>query len=268
VNMPPCEKCGGSGVIEKDGKTYECQCALLRRLAAAMPGFVRVAIVSKAHIVHPITDDINKNYLIDAAWSDARALIKVAMYKHPNLHFRITSDREIRDVGVGSTSRQARGDDATIVFNSLQDYMEPPKLVIVRLNELGYKNRAAAGLLEEALNIRVDRGLTTWVLNNKNKPFSPASHAYSEAVWDLIHTAFKKIDIPRIACPPAPDISAEPVTKPVQEEKPKHPASQENKPPTRKPKIRSSPDGDADEEVGSKLGIYGSGLGPKSRKGF
>jgi hypothetical protein len=264
-SMANCDKCGSTGVIEREGKTYECQCALLRRLAASMPSFIRSTIVSKEHVVHPITDNIRNSYLIDAAWSDARAIIKVAMYKNPNIHFRITSDREIRDVGVGSTSRQARGEDAVVVFNSLQDLMESPQVVIIRLGELGYKNKAAPGLLEEALSIRTDRGLSTWILNNKNRPFGPASYAYSETVWDLIITSFRRIDVPRIACPPISTLTADPI-EPIQtvEESKKRNQSSEIK----KSKIQPSPDDDADSEssVTSKFKFCGQGLNSKSRR--
>ncbi|MGA1822838.1 MAG: hypothetical protein ACMUIG_09960, partial [Thermoplasmatota archaeon] len=48
---------------------------------------------------------------------------KAVMIKNPNMSVKITSDREIRDVFVGSTSRAARG-DGEIVYNNLEDLMK------------------------------------------------------------------------------------------------------------------------------------------------
>jgi hypothetical protein len=144
-----------------------------------------------------------RNVFLRAVLPDLNALMKVALYKlvatKGDTFVRFTSDRIIRDVGVGSTSRSARGDDAVFCFNNLQDLMEAPHLVIVRLNELRYKNKAAAGLLEEALCIRVDHGMPTWVLSDLNNPFGPSSTAYSDAVWGLLHSAFTQVLVPRIA---------------------------------------------------------------------
>jgi hypothetical protein len=266
----PCLKCGQSGSYEENGKVYECSCAVLRRLAAAMPVYIRTAPVEKKHITIGIAERVRSSLFLKAAWADVKAIIKVAMYKHPNFHFRLTSDREIRDVGVGSASRNARGEEAVIVYNSLQELMESPKLVIVRLNELGYKNKAAPGFVEEAISIRLDRGYPVWLISDLNKPFTPGSFAYSEQLWDLICSSFDHVSIPRISNPQrfstddqnasaAPrkievvDVSDNAPEKPVRSfEKPKPDVQEE--------KIRPAPVVEEPEEKESKNSMYGSGL--------
>ncbi len=194
-----CEFCNGSSYFEKDGKIYECRCALLKRLAASMPIFIRDSRVKEEHANHILTNKYKGLYYIHCHWSDIKPIIKVTLIKNPNLHVKITSDREIRDVGVGATSKSAKSEDSDSIYNTLQELVEPPHLLIIRLNELGYKNKAAPGFLEEAISIRADRNMPVWVLSDKNKPFSFNSFAYSETVWDLISQTFRTVDIPKIA---------------------------------------------------------------------
>ena len=190
--MAPCEICGNAGVVERDGKLLECECAELRRIAAAMPSYIRTAKVKEEHVRASvdgkgrIIDSIDKSLYIIAYWNDMRAFIKLVMLKHRKKFIRIISDRELRDVFVGSTSRAARGDDSKEpVYNSIEDLVKAPDLLMIRLNELAYKNKAASGILEEALCYRFDRNEPVWLLSNATKPFGQGSIAYSDAVWSL-----------------------------------------------------------------------------------
>jgi len=76
--------------------------------------------------------------------------------------------------------------------------MDLPNLVIVRLNELHYTNKAAPGALLEAVSFRLDRDKPTWVISDSDRPFTSASFAWSESVVELLGTGFTKTVIPRI----------------------------------------------------------------------
>lgn len=196
--MIGCKKCSFTGVIEKGEKIYECQCAFNRRIAASMPLNIRIATVVKEHAMHPIINMLQKNLFINAVSDDMKAILKVIIYINSNLFIKITSDVEIRDVGVGSTSRQSRGDDAKVVYNNLHEFIDSPDLLIIELGNLKYKNKAAAGLLEEAINLRIKSNYI-WLFSDKDNPFGPGSHSYSTELWKLIHSPiFTQIDIPRI----------------------------------------------------------------------
>lgn len=206
--MATCTICEGAGVIEKDGQYLECECAEIRRIAASMPVFVRSAQAKEEHIkflapvrrgdLRPIRliDAIYRSFFIISQWADMRSFIKLIMIRHRKKFLRITSDREIRDVYVGSASRSARGEDSKEpVYNSLQDLVETPDLLLIRLNELGYKNKAAPGALEESLCYRLDRNLPIWILSDASRPFGQGSFSYSENVWSIICSMDKfKID--------------------------------------------------------------------------
>jgi hypothetical protein len=249
-----CEICGNVGVLERDEKLYECECAELRRIAASMPAFVRTVLVKDAHIQATlpgtkirITDAIDKSLYITAYWDDMRAFIKLVMLKYRNKYVRVISDRELRDVFVGATSKSSRGENSKDpIYNSIEDLVKPPTLLIIRLNELGYKNKAAAGILEEAICYRLDRGMPLWLLSNSARPFSNSSYAYSETVWSLI-TSLTKFRIEPIS---QVDISIESNT-----------LSLEQAPSLSSPKLRSPKNirNDNDDDLGG-LSIFGTGV--------
>jgi hypothetical protein len=273
--MAACEKCGGIGVIEKEDRLYECLCAYLRRRAAEMAPYIRKAPVNSKHLELPIIELTDKLLYVISPWADMKAIIKIVMIKNPKKYIRITSDREIRDVFVGATSRAARGDDEeqAMVFNTLQDLMDIPDLVIVRLNEMHYKNKAAPGALVEAVSFRADRDKPTWMISDTDRPFTNNSHAWSESMAELLSSGFVKTVIPRILpknviedtfmtelLPPQSDLSvaspglsegqrtlgvSQPPLAPSEPEKPKK--SQ-----------RKAPSGPSEETSG--LAMYGSGL--------
>ncbi len=290
--MQKCVECGGSGVIEKQDKTYECRCAFVRRMASTMPAFIRRADVKPDHLSQSVLKATKKHVLVVAAWQDMKAIIKAVMIMHASKYIKITSDREIRDVYVGSKSKAARGDEDGAVYNSLEDLMDVPDLVIVRLNELSYKNKAAPGALEEAICYRVDRDKPTWLFSDQDKPFNQGSHAYSDSIADVIKSNFPAVRIPRILTvsvslddldlepspvvesvlevkyespvlgskveiPPEPE-TIRPKTKPVSKFTPQP----DDDPKPRKPKIRPSEDDDA----GSGLSLYGSGISSSKSK--
>lgn len=276
--MSNCHICLGLGVIEKDNKSFECQCSFIKRISAAMPLYIRKAIIKKEHLELPIFGMLRRHIMVVASWADGKSVLKGLMIGNPGKLIKITSDREIRDVYVGSKSRAAKGDEDGKIYNSLEDLMEPPDLMVIRLNELSYKNKAASGALEEAINYRVDRDKPTWLFSDIDKPFTIGSFAFSDSVSDIIKTYFITYRINRILPNSSYDMEdilpieiggTEPVTKPVMQTQeaisksltvPIHSeaSTNEEKPPeiSRKPKIRPSEDEDAD--VG--LSMYGSGL--------
>jgi hypothetical protein len=233
-----------------------------------MPPYIRKAHVLKKHLDTGLPDKINRSYYIISSWVDMMAIIKAVMIKHHKKQIRITSDREIRDVYVGSRSAQARAamNDPDKIMNTLEDLMDLPNLVVVRLNELSYKNKAAPGALEEALSYRVDRDKPTWVISNVDRPFGNGSFAFSDTVWELLQSAFETIQVPRIspftiiAPPEVRSVSLDPIDGSDE------PDSEPPKPKPSKKKasrVRSVPD---DEPVSGGIKMFGQGIQKSGKK--
>lgn len=272
--MTECAKCGGREVVERDGKLHECVCSLIKRVAASMPPYVRKADVLPAHLELPIVRAVDQSVYVVAAWSDMKAVIKAVMLKNPNKLVRVTSDAEIRDVFVGSKSKASKTADYDgEIFNNLQDLMDPPDLMIVRLNEMAYKNKAAAGALEEALSYRLDREKPTWVLSNLDKRFVQGSFSYSDSVAELLSTGYFHMNIDRISKRPSIDegLFADPVEagsrSGTQDARPSpRPQPQQSHPKRRKQK-QDPEDLPIGVEAGSPLARYGTGVEKPKRFG-
>jgi hypothetical protein len=290
-----CKICGGSGIVEKQDdrprkdfepgevlarKIVECECAFWDRVASTMPAYILSAHFSARHLESPLMGAVRKSCFIQGAWVDVRAIIKAVMMKHYDKLFRVTSDRELKDVWIGSKSRSNAEDDAKVVYNSVEDLMgggdqksrplASPDLVIVRLNELGYKNKAAPGVLEEALCCRIDYGRPTWVLSDLDKPFGTGSYSYSESVWDILTTRLSLVRVPRITPRvelPPPDPDERPVVRARPDSASPEPPEEDVRPspaperPERAKRVQSVPD----EDMPKGLGMYGSGLGSKKK---
>ncbi len=203
-----CNKCGGVGVEEINGKLYECQCAFIRRVAASMPHYIRRSKVLNKHLDLPLISMINKSIFVSASWNDMKAIIKLMMIKYSNKFIKISSDAEIRDVYVGSKSKSSKSDDFNgEIYNNLQDLMDPPDLMIIKLNEISNKNKAASGALLEALNYRLDRDKPTWAFSDTDKKFDNSSFAYSQAVASLLSNEYQHVNIPVMIQKPTIDNS-------------------------------------------------------------
>jgi hypothetical protein len=163
-----------------------------------MPPFIRKADIKPEHLGLPLLKQLKRHFLVVAGWPDMKAVIKAIMISQPRFFLKITSDREIRDVYVGSKSKANRADPDDKVYNSLEDLMDLPDLVVVRLNELSYKNKAASGALQEAIMYRVDRDKPTWLFSDTDKPFTAGSHAYSDSMGSVIKDYFSVQKISRI----------------------------------------------------------------------
>jgi hypothetical protein len=275
-----CEICGGAGTYEKDGKSIECECSLWTRIGSSMPPYILSARFLPQHLESPLLRCFDRSCFVIGSWIDLRAIIKATMMKYHGKFFRITSDREALNVFLGSKSKASLQEDAKVVYNSVEDLMGGgdqkgrssvgPDLVILRLNELGYKNEAAPGILEEAIGCRLDYGKATWVLSDLDKPFGSGSFSYSDAVWDMLHTSFIQVRVPRItprsevAPPVIPNILSD-----VEDEEPNHPVSpvKEKSPARSSENVRRTIQSVPDEDSTSGLGMYGAGLSNKKRFG-
>lgn len=196
AQLRSCKKCENTGVIEKDDKYIECQCAYVRRLVSSMPAYIRKTQVVKEHLSIPIIKDWRHHYMVSSSWADMRAVIKAWMILNDTKRLQITSDREIKEVFVGNKSRSDTDVEyLTARYESIEDLVDSADLLIIKLNELGYKNKAAPGALEEALNYRIDRDKITWIYNDARRPFGHTSFCYSEAVADLIASTYKSVVI-------------------------------------------------------------------------
>jgi len=237
-----------------------------------MPAQIVMAKVLDEHVKQIPVRSVSKSMFILAAAPDMWAIIKLAMIASRSKFIKLITDSEILDVYLGKKARQVKGSDVIErvgdIYNSLQELMEPPDLAIIWLNKIGYKNKAAAEVLEEAVCYRIDQEKPTWLFSDLDKPFVESSKAYSESLMYYIKSTMPTVRIPRILPRMTLDSSLNPDPLPHQtttDNGPKvqnrlvqsEPARDSEKKP--RPKIQSAPD------EGDLLPEYGTGLGPKKQ---
>ncbi len=197
-NIEWCKPCTGVGWCMKDDVPHECMCGYLRRIQAGMPPHLKRATVKKEHVRLSVVNQTKDNLFLIAHWSDVRAILKILLMTS-NRFIRDTNDLDLKEVYVGSLSKKQRSVDYEgVIYNSLADFVIPPDLLVVRLNFISNSNKAASGVLEDSIKLRVDYGKPVWLVSDPTDPFSTTSISYSKRVADLIAREFTRVLVPKI----------------------------------------------------------------------
>lgn len=145
----------------------------------------------------PIEDRTNENLIIRCAfWHDILPHLKwVLAYKGLQYFFKIIDDLRIKNVFVGAESYRSRpmhARDEVATYNTVGDLVAEPDLLIIRLGQLGYQNRAAGGALKEALLCRSALNKPTWLVVDDHNGWGHSSGADVEY---YVNTNFEEIRI-------------------------------------------------------------------------
>jgi hypothetical protein len=201
----------------------------------------------------PTVDRTNENLLIKCSWKRTlRSHLKWTLGCKVLMPFTflITDDVLAKEVYLGQyIAKGRRENDTRPIYNSLTDLMSEPDLVIFRLGLLGYSNKAAAGILKEALMVRVGKGKPTWVVEDPDYPWS---HSRSADVEDFIDRTFEELVIPELDGEVEPDIETNiEVSEVPRRPKPKVVAVKASRP--RPPPVEESVEEDETPDLDIKL---------------
>jgi hypothetical protein len=274
-----CKPCNGQGWCMVKEVPFECMCGHLKRVAAGMLPYIKLANVEREHVRLPIVRRSRDNLFIEGHWNDMCAIVKILMMTGTNGHVKIADENELRDVYVGSFSKASKSSDFTgVVYNSISDFVGPPDLLIIRLNTLTNKNKAVPGVLLESVKTRYDYGKSTWLLSDVERPFNPHSLSYSDEAGVLIASAFEKVVLPKINQRESEQVQSFFMTNAISplalEAEPSQRAEPERgrgpkighdpeAEPERKPRRKQEPE---DESVGGLGSIYGAGVSNSKTK--
>jgi hypothetical protein len=213
--MVPIEGCDGRGHIPVGDSGLEMR--LCRNLfAKALRQHLGSEISNVQHVkVSPLlqrkpgggieVDHTKDNLLIQGTWPSLLPHIKLALAsKGLSFSFRIVTDQQIKTVYVGDEHRSVRSSDKE-ACNSVADLLGVDyDLVIVKLGYLGHKNKAAPGALKEALLVRKDLNLPTWVVEDPQFPWTHSRNIDVEQFIDE-HYEIVLIDGTSTEITPEPD---------------------------------------------------------------
>jgi hypothetical protein len=139
----------------------------------------------------PLIDEPNPFLFFNCSWRTLARNVQSFILNQPdpmNFVCRITSDREILEVRLGNQTEEDQKDTRI----SLSAFMRPPHLVVIRLGELGYPNKAAGGYLYEAVIARVRDNKPTWLQCPPSNPYRPEHLTWDAQLNHLFDTLFNQ----------------------------------------------------------------------------
>lgn len=219
-----CKLCQGKKFIEvSPTKVRVCECAYAAALRSHLGAEIATAdTLTSSPLLDPTTgvDLTRENVFLSGPWEVVRSHLKWALaYKGLNFHFKILTDEKLKNVYVGSESylsRSRKVRDDVDSYNSLSDLIGDYDLILIRLGFLGYSNRAAPGILKEAILLREGMRKPTWVM--EEAPFQNC-YSYSPEVANYLAKRYRHIKVdydlqperplPRVKSNPEEDVIEE-----------------------------------------------------------
>jgi hypothetical protein len=209
----PVNGCDGRGYVLVDAErniTKECPRLYVRRLSAHLVAQMGAEILKVKHVKNsplyvlgkpgePVIEDLTQQNRIirNTSYGAFLAHLKWALVCR-GLTFRckIVTDRDLVHVYVGNTAYKSRPvgkrDDMEI-YNQLEDYVGGNwDLVVIRLGQLGHKNKAAPGVLKESLMLRDNLNRTTWLVEDPDNSWSASR---DDAVEEYVRKHFVSLTL-------------------------------------------------------------------------
>jgi hypothetical protein len=231
-----CPRCNGTRwITDGDGlNVYPCVCMRKQLMHSFLgpelstapsleDGVSPLYVATRASAAAPASlDRTTENLFIKCKWPALLPHLKLAIghryWHNEDFKFGVETDERLFNVWVGNEhykARSAKIRDEKTNYNSLRDLVEEKDLIIVRLGHIGHPNRAAAGVLKQALMIREVALKPTWVVEN---PDGEMPHSWSEEVAIYVREHFDVVDFtkfkmkgpdPVLARAPAPSIAVD-----------------------------------------------------------
>mgnify|MGYP003983441041 FL=1 len=194
-----CDVCLGRGVIRipKAGPptVQRCRCVLVKQTLANLERAWRGLSKAKPIPDSPLKKRIDKNIWITASDRSLKRHLKhVGSRMVPDWRFKVVTDKELITAWLGSIALKGGeilGPDAISVstrYITIEDLVEPPDLVVLRLGVKAAANREMPQVLFEALSHRIHLSKPTWVVDQPTYPFGRGHLCWSETAEDEMET--------------------------------------------------------------------------------
>ena len=196
-----CKICGGRGVVPApDSKgpvpaTMRCQCVIIRDTVDNMERGWRGLIKAQAIKDSPLKELTDTNLLITASDQDFRSHMKhTAARMGSNWDFKVITDKDLMTAWLASVALKGQeildpdAASTSLKYLTIEDLVEPPEIVIIRLGIKAARNVAMAEVLNEALSHRAHLSKTTWVTDQPSYRLNSDHICYSDAIEDLFRS--------------------------------------------------------------------------------
>jgi hypothetical protein len=227
MSMAVCPHCKDTGWVAVDDTTRrKCICAYAKELKEHLGKEIAYArTLEQSPLFVPGKDDLTEDDLfIKCDWPKLLPHLKWTLtFKTLAFKFVIVTDEKIKTVYLGAESYAARAKglrDDVSTYNCLADLIGSQyDLVIIKLGNLGYPNKAMPGILKEALLLREALGKTTWLIEESDKVFGPGNFSYSPDLHTYIQENFTVVALEGEArhVPPLKAVTAPRKAEPIED---------------------------------------------------
>lgn len=203
---PKCPKCRGVSrwtYEEDDGYELAIPCVCIQR--DKLRRYINNHDIWRSRLVKSglLTDDrdaTTENLFIAGTWDmmcqHLHWVLAFKFFGSPSFTFRLTDDNQLLRIWLGEYAYrnrpQASREDKT-VWNGLDDFLEDPSLVVIKLGAVR-RNKAAGDVLEVALRTRARASKPTWIVED-TKVYDSEHPSYSHSAYNYIQERFTKEDI-------------------------------------------------------------------------
>lgn len=210
ANCPFCK--GAQWLYETDGEVLvpvRCRC-LERKL---LHDFLGPEIASAKKLESPLYrptvneagevegDRTEENLFLKGPWSlvcqHLRWVLSGKRLYSQGFRFKIVTNEKLFAVWIGNESYKSRSTEIRNDIetnNRMNDVLEDPTLVILRLDGLVHPNKASANVLLEAIKVREFVYKPLWLVEN-DRYFGPGHPSYNDEVGDYIQERFAIVDL-------------------------------------------------------------------------
>jgi hypothetical protein len=199
---PTCPKCNGEKwtYSSQGEEVISIPCVCLER--ARLRSFLGETIFKAKHLRSELytkeRDATKENLFIKGTWSMAcshfRWVFSAKRAYSSGFNYRIVDDDKLIRTWLGAYAYKNRSKaerDNRETWNTLEDLIGDPKLVVIKLGVVR-RNKAAGDVLLEALKTREDK--PTWIFEG-DEPFGPGHNAYNAEVFSYVSENFTNYNV-------------------------------------------------------------------------
>lgn len=146
-------------------------------------------------------DRTRDNLFLKGTWDEVCRHLKWVLYlkknHQPSFNYLIVEDQRLLSVWLGKESYNSRSKaerEERASFNSVQDLVSDPNLLIIRLGMMRSHNKAAAKVLLDALLVRLGLDRPTWVVEGINY-FGEGHRFWSQEAENFVKENYEVLDL-------------------------------------------------------------------------
>jgi len=194
-----CEICGDYGFVQRDGgplgipQAVPCECRVEKDLNAqaerAWTGLSDIKVRKRT----PLTKYLYKNIVLVGEKENLASHVRTVMWheRKPMRFVKVVSDATLMSAwlnNLSSSNREIYDPDfiRDVRASSLEDLVESPSLLIVRLGVKGARNSAMPEVLTEAISLRDHCSKPMWIVTEPDRPLEEGHLCWSRSLEDSI----------------------------------------------------------------------------------